>query len=65
MKNMKQYILEIEHSCLDKIENIVNMDDIESFKTFGYMCAVNEMASELIKIINEETKQNVIKSKKV
>ena len=65
MKNMKQYILEIEHSCLDKIENIVNMDDIESFKTFGYMCGVNEMASELIKIINEETKQNVIKSKKV
>ena len=55
MKNMKQNILEIENRCLDTIEYIVNMDDVESFKTFGYMCGIIEMANEIIKIINEET----------
>ena len=65
MKNMKQNILEIENRCLDTIEYIVNMDDVESFKTFGYMCGIIEMANEIIKFINEETKQDVINSKKV
>lgn len=55
MKNMKQNILEIENRCLVSIEYIVNMDDVESFKTFGYMCGIIEMANEIIKIINEET----------
>ena len=64
MKNMKQHILEIENRCLDTIEYIVNMDDVESFKTFGYMCGIIEMANEIIKFINEETKQDVINSKK-
>ena len=61
MKNIKEDILRIEHKCLDTIEYIVNMDDTESFKTLGYMCGVNEMANEIIKLINEETKQDVIK----
>ena len=56
MKNMKEDVLRIEHSCLNTIESIATMDDTESFKTFGYMCGVNEMANEIIKFINEERK---------
>ena len=56
MKNMKEDVLRIEHSCLNTIESIATMDDTESFKTFGYMCGVNEMANEIIKFISEERK---------
>ena len=56
MKNMKEDVLRIEHSCLNTIESIATMDDTESFKTLGYMCGVNEMANEIIKLIDEEIK---------
>ena len=51
MKNMKEDVLRIEHSCLNTIESIATMDDAETFKTLGYMCGVNEMADEIIKFI--------------
>lgn len=54
MKNMKEDVLQIEHSLLNPIESIATMDDIESFKTLGYICGVNEMADEIIKLIDEE-----------
>ena len=56
MKNIKEDILRIEHSCLNTVESIATMDDTESFKTLGYMCGVNEMADEIIKLIDEEIK---------
>lgn len=56
MKNIKEDVLRIEHSCLNTIESIATMDDTESFKTFGYMSGVNEMANEIIKFISEEIK---------
>ena len=56
MKNMKEDVLRIEHSCLNTIESIATMDDAETFKTLGYMCGVNEMADEIIKLIDEEIK---------
>ena len=56
MKNMKEDILQIEHSLLNPIESIATMDDIESFKTLGYICGVNEMADEIIKLIDEGIK---------
>ena len=56
MKNMKEDVLQIEHSCLSTIESIATMDDAESFKTLGYMCGVNEIADEIIKLIDEEIK---------
>ena len=64
MKNMKEDVLRIEHSCLNTIESIATMDDTESFKTFGYMCGVNEMANEIIKFINEERKVGEIDENK-
>ena len=54
MKNMKEDVLRIEHSLLSEIESIATMDDAESFKTLGYMSGVNEMANEIIKLIDEE-----------
>ena len=54
MKNMKEDVLRIEHSCLNTIESIATMDDTESFKTLGYMCGVNEMADEIIKFLEEQ-----------
>ena len=54
MKNMKEDVLQIEHSLLNPIESIATMDDAETFKTLGYMCGVNEMADEIIKLIDEE-----------
>ena len=51
MKNIKEDILRIEHSCLNTVESIATMDDTESFKTLGYMCGVNEMADEIIKFL--------------
>ena len=56
MKNMKEDVLRIEHSCLNTIESIATMDDAESFKTLGYMSGVNEMANEIINFISEERK---------
>ena len=56
MKNMKEDVLQIEHSLLSTIESIATMDDAESFKTLGCMCGVNEMADEIIKLIDEEIK---------
>ena len=56
MKNMKEDVLQIEHSFLNTIESIATMDDAETFKTLGYMCGVNEMADEIIKFISEERK---------
>ena len=56
MKNMKEDVLQIEHSLLSTIESIATMDDAESFKTLGYMSGVNEMANEIIKFISEERK---------
>ena len=56
MKNIKEDVLRIEHSCLNTIESIATMDDAETFKTLGYMCGVNEMADEIIKLIDEEIK---------
>ena len=56
MKNMKEDVLRIEHSLLSEIESIATMDDAETFKTLGYMCGVNEMADEIIKLIDEEIK---------
>ena len=56
MKNMKEDVLQIEHSFLNTIESIATMDDAESFKTLGCMCGVNEMANEIIKLIDEEIK---------
>ena len=56
MKNIKEDVLQIEHRLLSEIESIATMDDTESFKTFGYMCGVNEMANEIIKFISEERK---------
>ena len=64
MKNMKEDVLRIEHSCLNTIESIVTMDDAETFKTLGYMCGVNEMANEIIKFINEERKVGEIDENK-
>lgn len=60
MKNMKEDVLRIEHSCLNTIESIATMDDAETFKTLGYMCGVNEMANEIIKFISEEIKRGGI-----
>ena len=57
MKNMKEDVLQIEHSLLSTIENIATMDDAESFKTLGCICGVNEMADEIIKLIDEEIKE--------
>ena len=56
MKNMKEDVLQIEHSFLNTIESIATMDDAETFKTLGYMCGVNEMADGIIKLIDEEIK---------
>ena len=56
MKNMKEDVLQIEHGFLNTIESIATMDDAETFKTLGYMCGVNEMADEIIKLIDEEIK---------
>lgn len=56
MKNMKEDVLQIEHSLLSTIESIATMDDAESFKTLGCICGVNEMADEIIKLIDEEIK---------
>ena len=56
MKNMKEDVLQIEHSFLNTIESIATMDDAESFKTLVYMSGVNEMANEIIKFISEERK---------
>ena len=56
MKNMKEDVLQIEHSFLNTIESIATMDDAETFKTLGYMCGVNEMADEIIKLIDKEIK---------
>lgn len=60
MKNIKEDVLQIEHSCLNTIESIATMDDAESFKTLGYMCGVNEMADEIIKLIDVEIKRGGI-----
>ena len=60
MKNIKEDILRIEHSCLNTVESIATMDDTESFKTLGYMCGVNEMADEIIKLIDVEIKRGGI-----
>ena len=49
MKNMKEDVLRIEHYLLSL-----------SFKTFGYIRGVNEMADEIIKLIDEETKRGEI-----
>ena len=56
MKNIKEDVLQIEHSLLSEIESIATMDDAETFKTLGYMCGVNEMADEIIKLIDKEIK---------
>ena len=56
MKNMKEDVLQIEHSLLSTIESIATMDDAESFKTLGCMCGVNQMSDEIIKLIDEEIK---------
>ena len=56
MKNIKEDVLQIEHRLLSEIESIATMDDVESFKTLGYMSGVNEMANEIIKFISEERK---------
>ena len=64
MKNMKEDVLQIEHSFLNTIESIATMDDAESFKTLGYMSGVNEMANEIIKFISEERKVGGIDEKR-
>ena len=64
MKNMKEDVLQIEHSFLNTIESIATMDDAETFKTLGYMCGVNEMADEIIKLIDKEIKEGVIDENK-
>ena len=56
IKNIKEDVLQIEHSLLSTIKSIATMDDAESFKTLGCMCGVNEMADEIIKLIDEEIK---------
>ena len=52
----KEDVLRIEHRLLSVIDGVVTMDDTESFKTFGYMSGVNEMANEIIEFISEERK---------
>lgn len=52
----KADVMRIEHRLLSTIDGIATMDDTESFKTFGYMSGVNEMANEIIKFISEERK---------
>ena len=64
MKNIKEDVLQIEHSFLNTIESIATMDDAETFKTLGYMCGVNEMADEIIKLIDEERKVGGIDEKR-
>ena len=54
MSNNTKSILEIQNNCLNTVESIATMDDTESFKTLGYMCGVNEMTNEIIKIITNE-----------
>ena len=54
MSNNIESILEIQNNCLNTVESIATMDDTESFKTLGYMCGVNEMTNEIIKIITNE-----------
>ena len=51
MSNNIESILEIQNNCLNTVESIATMDDTESFKTLGYMCGVNEMTNEIIKIL--------------
>ena len=64
MKNIKEDVLQIEHSLLSEIESIATMDDAETFKTLGYMCGVNEMADEIIKLIDKEIKWDGIDENK-
>ena len=52
----KADVMRIEHRLLSTIDGVATMDDTESFKTFGYMSGVNEMANEIIKFISEERK---------
>lgn len=52
----KADIMRIEHRLLSTIDGVATMDDTESFKTFGYMSGVNEMAKEIINFISEERK---------
>ena len=52
----KADVMRIEHRLLSVIDGVVTMDDTESFKTFGYMSGVNEMANEIIEFISEERK---------
>lgn len=52
----KADVMRIEHRLLSVIDGVTTMDDTESFKTFGYMSGVNEMANEIIKFISEERK---------
>lgn len=50
----KADVLRIEHRLLSTIDGVATMDNIESFKTFGYMSGVNEMANEIMNFISEE-----------
>ena len=50
----KADVLRIEHRLLSTIDGVATMDNIESFKTLGYMSGVNEMAIEIINFISEE-----------
>ena len=52
----KADVMRIEHRLLSVIDGVTTMDDTESFKTFGYMSGVNEMANEIIEFIDEERK---------
>ena len=56
----KKDVLRIEHDLLSTIDGIADMDDTESFKTFGYMSGVNEMANEILKFLDKPMYENEV-----
>ena len=54
----KEDVLRIEHDLLSIIDCIADMDDTESFKTFGYMSGVNEMANKILKFLDRPMYEN-------
>lgn len=52
----KEDVLQIEHYLLSALDSIGTMNDIESFKAFGFMSGVSQMANRIIEFIDNETK---------
>lgn len=52
----KEDVLQIEHFLLSALDGVGTMDDTESFKAFGFMSGVSQMANQIIKFMDNETK---------